>query len=107
MLFRSDHGATDFFAKPINWKLLGYRIRYILRASRTVEQLAHSESALANAQRLAHLGSWEWRPHTNTTQRSDEYYRIYGMHKERVSPHQCLLFCRRFMPKTKSASKRF
>ena len=76
-----DHGATDFFSKPINWKLLGYRIRYILRASRTVEQLAHSEAALANAQRLAHLGSWEWRPHTNTTERSDEYYRIYGMHK--------------------------
>lgn len=80
-----DHGATDFFAKPINWKLLGYRIRYILRASRTVEQLAHSESALANAQRLAHLGSWEWRPHTNTTQRSDEYYRIYGMHKDSLA----------------------
>ncbi len=80
-----DHGATDFFAKPINWKLLGYRIRYILRASRTVEQLAHSESALANAQRLAHLGSWEWRPHTNSTCRSDEYFRIYGMHKDSLA----------------------
>ena len=76
-----DDGATDFFAKPINWKLLGYRIRYILRASRTVEQLAHSEAALASAQRLAHLGSWEWWPENDTTQRSDEYYRIYGMHR--------------------------
>jgi len=80
-----DHGATDFFAKPINWKLLGYRIRYILRASRTVEQLAHSEAALANAQRLAHLGSWEWYPQADMTDRSDEYYRIYGMHRESLA----------------------
>ena len=80
-----DHGATDFFSKPINWKLLSYRIRYILRASRTVEQLAHSETALANAQRLAHLGSWEWWPATNTTHRSDEYYRIYGMHRDSLA----------------------
>jgi len=80
-----DHGATDFFAKPINWKLLGYRIRYILRASRTVDQLAHSEAALANAQRLAHLGSWEWYPQADMTERSDEYYRIYGMHRESLA----------------------
>jgi len=73
-----DYGATDFFVKPINWKLLGYRIHYVLRANRTLEQLAHSEAALANAQRLAHLGSWEWYPHEDRTERSDEYYRIYG-----------------------------
>ncbi len=81
-----NDGATDFFAKPINWKLLGYRLRYILRAGRTVEQLAHSEAALAGAQRLAHLGSWEWWPATDTTKRSDEYYRIYGMHRESLAP---------------------
>jgi len=33
-------GATDFIAKPLNWVLLGYRLRYVLRASRTQEQLA-------------------------------------------------------------------
>ncbi|PTQ91020.1 putative bifunctional diguanylate cyclase/phosphodiesterase [Agitococcus lubricus] len=81
-----DFGATDFFAKPINWKLLGYRIRYILRASKTFEQLAHSEAALANAQRLAHLGSWEWYPQADITERSDEYYRIYGMTRDNLLP---------------------
>lgn len=81
-----NHGATDFFIKPINWKLLGYRIHYILRASRTVEQLTHSEAALANAQRLAHLGSWEWYPEQDITQRSDEYYRIYGADKTLLPP---------------------
>jgi len=33
-------GATDFITKPLNWVLLGYRLRYVLRASRTQEQLA-------------------------------------------------------------------
>jgi two-component system NtrC family sensor kinase len=33
-------GATDFITKPLNWVLLGYRLRYVLRASRTREQLA-------------------------------------------------------------------
>ncbi|CAH1208608.1 putative Diguanylate cyclase [Candidatus Nitrotoga sp. BS] len=33
-------GATDFIQKPINWPILGYRVRYMLRASRSFEQLA-------------------------------------------------------------------
>src|ERR1039457_4987499 len=40
-------GATDFQAKPINWALLGYRVRYILRASRTYRALKESEVRLA------------------------------------------------------------
>ena len=27
-----EYGATDFIAKPINWSLLGYRVKYLLRA---------------------------------------------------------------------------
>ncbi|MBK6757295.1 MAG: hypothetical protein IPG70_06575 [Moraxellaceae bacterium] len=38
-------------------ELLGYRIHYILRASRTLEQLTHSEAALANAQRFGTFGA--------------------------------------------------
>ena len=33
-------GATDFITKPINWPVLGYRARYMLRASRSLDQLA-------------------------------------------------------------------
>jgi len=36
-------GATDFITKPINWELLSYRVRYILRASRTFERLCEAE----------------------------------------------------------------
>ena len=37
-------GATDFISKPINWPVLAQRVRYMLRASRTVRALEVSES---------------------------------------------------------------
>lgn len=45
-------GATDFIAKPINWKTLGHHVRYMLRASDAFSRLRESESrnqALLNA----------------------------------------------------------
>ncbi len=53
-------GATDFVSKPVNWAMLGYRIRYILRSSRSFRALKESEARLADAQRVAGLGHWEW-----------------------------------------------
>lgn len=42
-----ESGATDFIPKPINWALLGHRVRYLLRASKTVLELrdAHVHNA--------------------------------------------------------------
>ena len=37
-------GATDFISKPINWSLLGYRVRYILRTSQVSQGLRDSEA---------------------------------------------------------------
>jgi PAS domain S-box-containing protein len=54
-----EAGATDFIGKPVNWALLGHRIRYILRASRMLEQLSVSETRLAHAQTIARLGDWQ------------------------------------------------
>jgi len=45
-------GATDFLSKPINWSLIGHRVRYVLRASRNYHDLRTSEAknnALLNA----------------------------------------------------------
>jgi len=39
-------GATDFITKPINWVLLGHRVRYLLRASRAFAELRQNEEAL-------------------------------------------------------------
>ncbi|EXJ14346.1 diguanylate cyclase/phosphodiesterase with PAS/PAC sensor(s) [Imhoffiella purpurea] len=47
-----ESGATDFLPKPINWNLILYRIRYLLRSSATLAALHGSEarnSALISA----------------------------------------------------------
>ena len=53
-------GATDFIAKPITWGLLGHRVRYLHRAGLTMSDLRASQQELAEAQRIACLGSWRW-----------------------------------------------
>lgn len=52
-------GATDFATKPINWVLLGHRLRYLLRTADAMAALRKNESRLETAQRIAHLGYWE------------------------------------------------
>jgi signal transduction histidine kinase len=46
-------GATDFIIKPINWQILGYRVRYILRANRAFRELRTSEIQLQQAKKAA------------------------------------------------------
>jgi diguanylate cyclase (GGDEF)-like protein len=41
-----EAGATDFITKPINIPLLGYRVRYMLRAAQTTKNLLESEQRL-------------------------------------------------------------
>jgi PAS domain S-box-containing protein len=46
---------------------------------RTEEKLRQSEARLAEAQRIGHIGSWEWDIQGNTILWSDELCRIYGV----------------------------
>lgn len=51
-----------------------------ISAKRRVEEaLRQSESRLAAAQAIAHLGSWEWNLKTNAVVWSEESYRIFGV----------------------------
>jgi DNA-binding response OmpR family regulator len=72
-------GATDFITKPIAWPMLAHRVRYLLRSNRAFLDLAQSEARLANAQRIAKLGHWEWDLATGQVQRSEEIYGICGL----------------------------
>jgi diguanylate cyclase (GGDEF)-like protein len=72
-------GATDFAVKPINWLIIGHRLSYMLRASKDAEQLRLSEARLNNAQRIAHLGYWEWRPLSNELLISEEMCQILSL----------------------------
>ncbi len=40
-------GATDFIAKPINWALIGHRVRYVLRGSEVLRNLGAAESRMS------------------------------------------------------------
>lgn len=71
-------GATDFIAKPINFPLLGHRIRYLLRASNAINKLVTSERRLANAQRIAKMGYWNWDANSEKLKLSKQVYRIIG-----------------------------
>ena len=55
-------GATDFFVKTPQWSLLEGRLRYLLRASRTQQDLLRSRARLARALDLARMGSFDWHP---------------------------------------------
>jgi PAS domain S-box-containing protein len=50
----------------------------ITERKRAEESLKRSRRQLAEAQKLAHTGSWEWDPTTGETICSDELYRIFG-----------------------------
>ncbi len=79
-----EAGATDFISKPIDWKLLQHRVRFLMRAQGAISKLRSthtelraSESRLANAQRLARIGNWEWIPGDEEMLWSDQMYRIF------------------------------
>jgi diguanylate cyclase (GGDEF)-like protein/PAS domain S-box-containing protein len=78
-------GATDFIAKPINWEILVHRVRYILRSARAFAEVATSRARLADAQRVAGLGSWEWDIARDDLQCSDEARRILGVRSDAAS----------------------
>src|SRR5258706_1354513 len=46
---------------------------------RTEEKLRQSERQLIEAQRLAHVGGWDWDLRSNEVTWSDELYRIFGL----------------------------
>ena len=46
------HVATDFIAKPVNWALIGHRVRYLFRGHQAMRDLRAAEArnaAILNA----------------------------------------------------------
>lgn len=53
---------------------------------RMQESLVRTEASLANAQRIANVGSWEWSPGQDLMMWSDETYRILGLEPQERLP---------------------
>ena len=62
----------------VPWKISG-TVQDITGRVKAGEALRRSEASLANAQRIAHIGSWDWNIVTNELRWSDEIYRIFGV----------------------------
>jgi PAS domain S-box-containing protein len=71
-------GGTDFISKPVNWALLPHRVRYVLRADHLLNNFMLSERWLADAQRIAALGNFQWPLRSPIVQWSAESSRIFG-----------------------------
>jgi predicted signal transduction protein with EAL and GGDEF domain/DNA-binding NarL/FixJ family response regulator len=87
-------GANDFFVKSPQWSLLAGRLHYMLRASRTRQELERAKSRLARAQDLARMGSFDWRRSPDShggLALSPEALRVFGHGPQaRVSLRQLL-----------------
>jgi len=55
-----ESGATDFLSKPVNWNLLGYKVRFLLRNAELFQQSERQRQLLEQAEDIAQLGSWHW-----------------------------------------------
>jgi PAS domain S-box-containing protein len=75
--------VRDATGKPSFWHGVLYDITERKEAE---EALRRSEASLAEAQRMAHLGSWEWNVRTGEVWWSDEVFRIYGFEPGEFTP---------------------
>lgn len=81
------HGAADFLNKNhLDSAILKRSIIYSLERFKLQRELIAyakkieaKEKQLEEAQRMAHIGSWEWDLETNIVTWSDELYKIHGM----------------------------
>jgi PAS domain S-box-containing protein len=80
MVVSDDQAVTTpaFKAKRVDWWIAQLK-RMQADGERALEKLRQSERRLAEAQQVAHIGSWERDLRTNEVNWSDELYRLFGL----------------------------
>jgi PAS domain S-box-containing protein len=82
-------GAQDYLVKgTVDGDLMARSLLYSIERRRLQEKLRKNESRLAEAQALAHIGSWESDLNTNEVDWSDELCRIFGLKSGEYTPSQ-------------------
>ena len=71
-------GAVDFITKPANPVIVRARVRNHLMRRQTEETLRHTARRLGEAERLAHVGAWEWDIAADLFHVSEEWLRLHG-----------------------------
>jgi len=57
-----------------------------VQLDKAYKSLKESEEGLAEAQRMAHIGNWDWNIFTGELYGSDELYRIFGRNLQELTP---------------------
>lgn len=78
----------------LNQKLLKLSQERSQERSLTMTELSKSRESLAKAQRIAHLGNWDWNIQTGELIWSDEIYRIFGLPPQKsAASYEAFLAC--------------
>jgi PAS domain S-box-containing protein len=77
----------DWKAVPVVEEGLIYAVARDMTERKQIEEdLQQSQMLLAEAQKTAHLGSWQWEIATGKTIWTDELYRIFGFEPGQIQP---------------------
>ncbi len=85
---RSRRRSAEFKGKRVDWWIAQLKRARVAEQERerALEKLKQSERRLAEAQQVAHIGSWERDLRTNQVTWSDELYRLFGLQGGRDRP---------------------
>ncbi|NES69123.1 MAG: diguanylate cyclase [Okeania sp. SIO2D1] len=82
-----NKGVADYLNKSeINEYTLNRIIRYTYDKNQSLKALKESKAKLQEAQKIAHLGNWEYDLKTQKITWSDEVFRIFGLNHSRPEP---------------------
>ncbi|RQH19353.1 diguanylate cyclase [Okeania hirsuta] len=82
-----NKGVADYLNKSeINEYTLNRIIRYTHENNQNLNALKESKAKLQEAQKIAHLGNWEYDLKTQKITCSDEAFRIFGLNPSRGEP---------------------
>ena len=78
-------GRCEYDAAGVPVRMMGVALD-ITDRKRAEEEVRRHQAQLAEAQRIAHLGSYEWEVDSNTVDRSEELCRIFGVARDEFPP---------------------
>jgi PAS domain S-box-containing protein len=81
----ASHGRTQFGPAGEALRMLGVT-RDITSRKEAEEEIARRETQLVEAQRIAHIGSYEWDIRADKVYRSAELYQIFGVSHDEFEP---------------------
>ncbi len=84
--FVTAAGIASVAAWRLNEDVRAETLTAYRRARESERAVSQSQRQLAEAQKLAHIGSWEWDIASGALSWSDELYRIFGLDPEDWSP---------------------